>query len=229
MSRYSRRQKKRIEKRRRTRRSPKVEKAEKAKKPEKAQQGGGDNIDSIAAWVRLVQQTPAFTKTDDQYKPNPSSPDLQLGSYHLSNLVDPSLTLPPREKNEQGFVSQEGFKVNESDIRDIAATLREQFDSTVNDDPTPYEFMTHITNIQTDPNIDPSILRSIQLAGELETYLQHEATPAKQIDQQKVLTDPQYYPLFFLTLLANTAPREGKDEIPLLVPPTLAQQGGSAI
>ena len=191
----------------------KAEKAEKQEKPEKHQKGGGD-IQSIADWVAAVKETPAFKNSESELR--------------LSDLKDESLTLPDRQKGVQGFIDEPKFSINGSDIRDIAATLREQFDSTVNDDPTPKEFMTHISNIQTDPNIDPSVLRSVQLAEEVEVYLQNEANSEKKVDPQKVLTDPQYYPLFFLTLLANTVPRKEQDEIPLLVP-TLAQQAESAI
>ena len=176
------------------------------------QQGGGDNIKSIADWVSAVKQSPAFTQTDDQYKPelSSSSPELRLGKYRLSDLKakDESLTLPLREKDSQGFKDEPGFLANGSDIRDVAATLRDQFHLIVNDNPTPYEFMTHIVSTQTDPNVDPSILRSIHLAETLELFLQKEADPSRQVDQQKVFTDPQYYPLFFLTLLANTILRE---------------------
>jgi hypothetical protein len=195
----------------------KHEKQEKPEKPENHQKGGGE-IEGIAEWVAAVKQTPAFKNSESDVR--------------LSDLKDESLTLPERQKDDvRGlFIDEPAFSFNEpdflingSDIRDVAATLRELFDSTVNDNPTTKEFKEHVSSIQTDPNIDPSVLSSILLAEEVEAYLQKEANPEKQVDLQKVLTDPQYSPLFFLTLLANTTPREGKDEVPLLVP-TPAQQ-----
>jgi hypothetical protein len=202
MPRMSRRSKHKLERRRKTRR----------------QLGGaGGNwsaqtIDSVSAWIQAVNKTPAFISDetkDVKYKKDLEGVNeaLRLGTYKINELHDDRLKLPPRKRDAYGFFEKEyAFELNGlGDFRDEASSLRHFFSDVIEqeDQLTAAEFMKHMRFLKSDPNADTSIHEQIQFAEQVESELQNLGRNI-EADPQRVLIDEQYYPLYILTLFANT-------------------------
>jgi len=193
---------------------------DRSRRTRKVQRGGGE-INSIASWIAAVKKTPAFRAEEDKYikQPEAENDALWLGSYTIGDLIDDSLKLPEKERDaNQLFVRDEEFlfdRVNDvSDFRDIAVALRLYFANIVNSNPTPNEFLRDIKEMKEDPSTDSTILQTIQFAETIEVKLKLLDNPNADILPYDVLVNEQNYPLFILTLVANT---DMEQEIPILL------------
>ena len=202
LSRVSRKNRTVLRKNRKTRRS--------------TQRGGGGQIDSIATWIKAVKDTPVFKATEGRFMKQPNAENIafSLGEYTIIDLISEELKLPDRdtERDANGnFLRNDAFLFNPStdinDFRDMATTIRDVLYDILKSDPTPYEFLGHIKDMKDikDPNEqDSGILLSVQFAEKLEYKLKKMDDPNADILQHEILTNEKYYPLFILTLAANT-------------------------
>jgi len=215
MPRMSRRSKHKLERRRKTRR----------------QLGGAGGsgsdwsvqaIDSVSAWIQAVNKTPAFISdetNDVKYKKNLDGVNeaLRLGSYKLNELHDDRLKLPPRKRDAYGFFEKEyAFELNGmGDFRDEASALRDFFSNVIEqeDQLTAAEFMKHMRFLKSDANPDMAVSQQIHFAEQVESELQRLGRTI-EVDPDQVLINEQYYPLYILTLFANT---EAGNDRPLLL------------
>lgn len=213
MPRTTRRSKHKLERRRKTRRQ---------------QGGGGDGvdgvsaIDSVSAWIQAVNKTPAFISDETKnvkYKKDLEGVNeaLRLGTYKLNELHDDRLKLPPRKRDAYGFFEKEyAFELNGmGDFRDEASALRDFFSNVIEqeDQLTAAEFMKHMSFLKNDPNPDIAVSQQIYFAEQVETELQKLGRNI-EVDPERVLIEEQYYPLYILTLFANT---EAGNDRPLLL------------
>jgi predicted Zn-dependent protease len=109
-----------------------------------------------------------------------------------------------------------GFELNGmGDFREEASALRDFFSNVIDqeDQLTAAEFMKHMTFLKNDPNPDIAISQQLYFAEHVECELQRLGRNIEP-DPQRVLIDEQYYPLYILTLFANTDAGDGR---PLLL------------
>ena len=234
-----------------TRRSKhKVERRRKTRRQLGGGGGGGGSgspqaIDSISSWIQEVNKTPAFISDENKdfkYKKQPDERNeaLRLGTYTINDLKNENLKLPQRKRDTYGLFEQEyAFELNGmGDFRDEASALRYFFADVIEqeDQLTPAEFMKHMSFLKNDPNGDNAILQQIQFAEKIEVELQKLGKNV-DVDPQRVLIDEQNYPLYILTLFANT---DAGNDRPLLLTeeglekqlsdgPILDPQAGQAI
>lgn len=205
-------------------------KVERRRKTRRQLGGGGGNsdssiqatIDSVSAWVQAVNKSPAFISDetkDFKYKKQPEERNeaLRLGTYKINELKEERLKLPPRKRDAYGFFEHEyGFELNGmGDFREEASALRDFFSIIIDqeDQLTAAEFMKHMTFLKNDPNPDIAISQQLYFAEQVECELQRLGRNIDP-DPQRVLIDEQYYPLYILTLFANTDAGNGR---PLLL------------
>ena len=176
-------------------------------------QKGGGRIDSIATWVNAVKGTPVFKATEGRFMKQPNAENIafSLGEYTTTDLISEELKLPDRdtERDANGnFLRNDSFLFNPAadinDFRDMATTVRDFLYDILKSDPTPYEFLGHIKDMKEENEQDNGILLSIQFAEKLEYKLKKMDDPNATILQHEILTNEKYYPLFILTLAANT-------------------------
>ena len=186
----------------------------------KNQKGGALPVTSIANWIDNVKNHPAYTKSEDKYKPLESrqQASLRLGEYTMNDLKDLSLKLPNKPNNPsttpEGSTGVEPewdinlFSGNNQiegqlDIRTMAANLHDRwgyfFDK--NPSPTPAEFKEHIaTFLREDREIadqDPDF----PIAAKYMIDSENKMRRGEQLIEK--LTEDDKYPLFVWFLLMN--------------------------
>jgi hypothetical protein len=205
----------------------KVERRRKTRRQLGGAGGGADDsstqaIDSIISWIQAVNKSPAFISDENRdfkYKKQPEERNeaLRLGTYKINELKEERLKLPPRKRDAYGFFEQEyAFELNGmGDFREEASALRDFFSNVIDqeDQLTAAEFMKHMTFLKNDPNPDIAISQQLYFAEHVECELQKLGRNIEP-DPQRVLIDEQYYPLYILTLFANTDAGDGR---PLLL------------
>jgi len=183
----------------------------------KNQKGGALPVTSIANWIDNVKNHPAYTKSEDKYKPLESrqQASLRLGEYTMNDLKDLSLKLPNKPNNPsttpEGSTGVEPewdinlFSQNEGplDIRTMTAnlSLRWSYFFDKNPSPTPAEFKEHIaTFLREDRDIadqDPDFPLATKYMIECENKMRRGEQSIEK------LTEDDTYPLFVWFLLMN--------------------------
>ena len=190
MGRKTRAQKYRHEKRRVTRRK---------------QRGGGE-IKSIDDWIAAVNESPAFVKTIDDFKPDPKREEeaQRLGNYKFSALKRDDLRFPDFIEYNSAFdldVYAGTSSVKKKDIRQEAAIAADILRDVLPVNPTPYDFKNYIIDLR-EATLQEDMNRSRIFLAELEEKLRKSVSTDPNV-AVKILEDDSKYPLYLWALVMN--------------------------
>jgi hypothetical protein len=130
-----------------------------SQRPSQRRKQKGGAINDIEGWISAVNASPAFMKADPIYQEDKSrtNPAQRLGSYTFSQLKQAELKLPPFRGYDDAFDLNRflGKPVSPSlrdGLHDRQAILHEILRDIISENPTPWEFVDYIKNIENNPD-----------------------------------------------------------------------------